>query len=262
MSSSTVIEPFLPGDPRAVEHFRSYGWVLIQDLSDVEVRELQVWVDDVAATFGEITPILHHREMTDGGPKLARSENFVTTHPGLWELLTQRLSTMASDLLGEQAVLYKEKINYKLAGGAGFSAHQDAPAYPFIDSHVSCMVAVDDANQENGCLEIVSGMHHRLLEVNDKGCIRDVDIEAMDWQFAPIRAGQTLWFHSLTPHRSGPNRSTRNRRALYPTYNALSEGDLREAYYSQKMQHLADAKSTDRVVLSLIGDFEGRPVNE
>ena len=43
-----------------------------------------------------------------------------------------RCSTPPSALLGEPAVLYKEKINYKLPGGAGYSAHQDAPAYPLI----------------------------------------------------------------------------------------------------------------------------------
>ena len=52
----------------------------------------------------------------------------------------------ASALLVEQAVLYKEKINYKLVGGAGYAPHQDAPAYPFIATHVSCMVAVDDGH--------------------------------------------------------------------------------------------------------------------
>jgi len=62
--------------------------------------------------------------------------------------MRQRLS-IAGALLGEPAVLYKEKINYKLAGGAGYAPHQDAPAYPFIDVHVSCMVAVDDSTERH-----------------------------------------------------------------------------------------------------------------
>lgn len=256
-----MLESFSPEDSRAVDHFRAHGWVLIQDLDVEEVRELQKWVDEIAETFGRDTVVLHHREMTDFGPKLARSENFVPVHVGLRELLMTRLATMASRLLGERAVLYKEKINYKLVGGAGFSPHQDAPAYPFIDSHVSCMVAVDDATLENGCLEIVSEMHHRLLETDDRGCIQDEQVKAMEWQGAPLQAGQTLWFHSLTPHRSSANRSTHDRRALYPTYNALTEGDLREAYYTEKLQRLAATERGERVVLSLIGDFEGRPVD-
>jgi hypothetical protein len=48
---------------------------------------------------------------------------------------------------------------------------------------------------------------------------------------------------------------------LYPTYNALSEGDLREDYYRQRAAELAVASpAADRVAVSLIGDFQGRPV--
>jgi ectoine hydroxylase-related dioxygenase (phytanoyl-CoA dioxygenase family) len=76
-----------------------------------------------------------------------------------------------------------------------------------------------------------------------------------------VRAGETLWFHSRTPHRSGPNRSSIARRALYPTYNAASEGDRREDYYRQKHAELAAQQpGADRVAVSLIGDFQGRPV--
>lgn len=261
MNHVVTITAFSPDDQAVVGHFHEHGWVLTDDLDADEVVELQRWVDEVADTFGASGSILHHREMTDFGPKLARSENFVPVHAGLRDLLTRRLVATASRLLGETAVLYKEKVNYKLIGGAGFSPHQDAPAYPFIDSHVSCMVAVDDATPENGCLEIVSGRHQHLLDMDERGCIVTSIVEDMVWQFAPIRAGQTLWFHSLTPHRSGANRSTRDRRALYPTYNALSEGDLREAYYAEKLERFAAAERGERVVLSLIGDFEGRPVD-
>ena len=158
-------------------------------------------------------------------------------------------------------MLYKEKINYKLPGGAGYAPHQDAPAYLFVDTHVSCMVAVDDATVDNGCLEVVSGMHHEVLALDDVGCIRADLVEQMDWAAVEVRAGQTLWFHSRTPHRSGANTSPTARRALYPTYNARSEGDLREDYYREKLAAFA-RRSADgsHTGVSLIGDFQGRPV--
>jgi ectoine hydroxylase-related dioxygenase (phytanoyl-CoA dioxygenase family) len=205
---------------------------------------------------------LHHRELTDRGPQLCRTEGFVPHHAGLRALLTEGpLLAIASALLGEPAVLYKEKINYKLAGGAGYAPHQDAPAYRFVHTHVSCMVAVDDALVANGCLEVVSGMHHELLPTDDAGCIRSDLVAAMTWAPVEVRAGDVLWFHSRTPHRSGPNRGETPRRALYPTYNALSEGDLRAAYYEQKARELASVASAGGAVpVSLIGDFQGRPV--
>src|SRR5260221_9126308 len=146
--------------------------------------------------------------MTEGGRQLCRTENFVPFNEGLRALLTTgAMLATASALLGEPAVLYKEKINYKLPGGAGYSPHQDAPAYPFVDVHVSCMVAVDDAAPGNGCLEVASASHGDVLPMDERGCIADDVVAELTWMPVPVQAGETLWFHSRTPHRSGANRS-------------------------------------------------------
>lgn len=253
---------FATADSAAVRHFAETGWLLTQTLDTTGAEDLRRWVDEVAAWPDDDGDWLHYRELTDDGPKLCRTENFVPHHPELRALLTSgHMTDVASALLGEAAVLYKEKINYKLAGGAGYSPHQDAPAYRFVDVHVSCMVAVDDATVDNGCLEVVSCAHAEVLPMDDRGCIRADIVASMTWMPVEVRAGETLWFHSRTPHRSGPNRSSTPRRALYPTYNGASEGDLRHAYYDQKLAELAAADGDlDRVPVSLIGDFEGRPV--
>jgi hypothetical protein len=48
---------------------------------------------------------------------------------------------------------------------------------------------------------------------------------------------------------------------MYPTYNALREGDLREAYYAQKSEEFRTrGDSGGNVQVSLIGDFQGLPV--
>lgn len=259
-NGSSTPHVYSPDDPGLAIHFAELGWVLTAEVAPAEARTLATWVDEIASWPDADGDWLHHRELTDDGPKLCRTENFVPHHAGMRSLLTERLVATASTLLGEPAVLYKEKINYKLRGGAGFSPHQDAPAYPFIDRHVSCMVAIDDATVENGCLEVVDSTHHELLPTDERGCIEHSFVNRMKWHPVELGAGQTLWFHSRTPHRSGANHSNRDRRALYPTYNALAAGDLREEYYRAKLAALAEQESTGRVVLSLIGDFEGRPV--
>ena len=247
--------------PESLDQFTAEGWVLTRLLEGASIEALNRWVDEVAAWPDAGDGWLQYRELTDGGPQLCRTENFVPFHDGLRTLLQSGvIVAAASQLLGEPAVLYKEKINYKLPGGAGYAAHQDAPAYRFVDTHVSCMVAVDDSLLGNGCLEVAAGMHHELLPTDDRGCIRADVAESLHWMPVEVRAGETLWFHSRTPHRSGPNESSVPRRALYPTYNALSEGDLRAAYYRQKREELAAGTDDGRVPVSLIGDFQGRPV--
>jgi hypothetical protein len=261
MSQATSIGA--PTDDQ-VAHFHETGWLLTRTLPADDVPTLQRWVDEVAAWPDGAGDWMHHRELTDEGPKLCRSENFVPFHDGLRDLLTAgSMLATASALLGEEAVLYKEKVNYKLAGGAGYAPHQDAPAYPFIASHISCMVAVDDATLENGCLEVVPGLHHEILRMDDGGCIHPDLVAAYEWVPVEVPAGWTLWFHSRTPHRSGPNASAVPRRALYPTYNARSEGDLRDDYYREKLARFAaeGGRADGKVQVSLIDDFQGRSVS-
>jgi hypothetical protein len=246
-----------------VEHFARTGWLLTRTLDEAGVAELRSWIDDVASWPDDGDGWMHHRELTDDGPQLCRSENLIPFHAGLRSLLTDgHLLRTASALLGQPAVLYKEKINYKLVGGAGYAPHQDAPAYPFIDAHVSCMVAIDDATEENGCLEVVESMHHEVLPRDETGCVHPDLVAEMSWRTVPVPAGCTLWFHSRTPHRSGPNQSSLPRRALYPTYNARAEGDLREAYYAEKLERFraAGGRADGKVQVSLIDDFQGRAV--
>ena len=243
----------------AVQEFDARGWVVLDVLPRSTRALLAAWAAEVAA-LSEPTGVWQHYEQTASGPQLCRSEHFVEAHPGLRDLLTRGpMLEAASALLGEPAVLYKEKINHKLPGGAGYRAHQDAPAYPMISNHVSAMVAIDDADAGNGGLEVVSGCFDRVLPLDDRGCV-DRSVEStLDWEPVSVPAGATLWFHSRTPHRSGPNRSSRPRRALYPTYNAAREGDRRAEYYAAKAAAFAAAPPGDRAMVSLIGDFEGRP---
>jgi hypothetical protein len=249
-------------DGDAIDHFAARGWLLTRTLEAAGAERVRDWVDEIEGWPDTDDRWLHYREMTDSGPRLCRTENFVPYHEGLRTFLTSGpMVDIAGALLGEPAVLYKEKINYKLPGGAGYSPHQDAPAYPFVATHVSCMVAVDDATIGNGCLEVVSAGHSEVLPVDGDGCIAADVAAGLAWEPVEVRAGETLWFHSRTPHRSGPNLSDRPRRALYPTYNAAAEGDLRADYYERKLAALASrAPDGERVAVSLIGDFQGRPV--
>ena len=242
-----------------IDAFARDGYVAIPGfLSSGDLDCLRGWVCDVEQ-WPERRGLLQHDEQTGGGVRRTRTENFSPLHDELRAQLTAgAVPAIAGQLLGEPAVLYKEKINYKHPGGAGFAAHQDAPAYPHVDVSVSCLLAVDDSTIENGCLELVSGMHHGLLPTDGDGCIRPDIAESLHWQTHPVSAGSLVWFHSHTPHRSGPNTSHTSRRALYLTYNAASAGDFHETYYRDKRAVLSAAAGdgeTQRV--SLIGHFQG-----
>lgn len=228
-------------------------------LAGDRLAEVRRRVDAVGIAADGERGLMQHYELAGEEVQICRSERLIEGDEVLRTLLTEgEMPRMAGVLLGEPAVLYKEKVNYKLAGGAGFAPHQDAPAYPFVDTHTTCMLAIDDATEENGCLEVVAGMHAEVLPVDDVGCIRDSLVGSMTWRHVPVAAGDLLWFHSRAPHRSGPNTSSARRRAVFCTYNAASQGDLRERYYAEKLAAFSAGPEGPRTRVSLIGDFQGR----
>lgn len=246
-----------------LDAFSRDGYLVVPGFLSAEgVARLQSWVEEVERWPDEPgVAWLQHDEHINGEVRRARTENFSPCHDDLRALLTTAaIPAMAGQLLGEAAVLYKEKINYKHPGGAGFAAHQDARAYTHIAVSVSCLLAVDDSTVENGCLEFVRGMHHELLPTDGDGCIHPDIAQELTWQSCPVAAGSLVWFHSHTPHRSAPNKSPASRRAVYLTYNAASDGDLHETYYRDKRAALsAAAAAGERGAqrLSLIGHFRG-----
>ena len=209
---------------------------------------------------------LQHYEQIGEEVRISRTENFLPFHKNMRILLTKgKLVQVISEALGERAVLYKEKINYKYPHGGGYAAHQDATAYDELSQHISCLIAVDPATRENGCLEMVEGEHQRgFIGPDERGLIPVDEANKMKWEPIELACGDILLFHSYAPHRSGINKTKAPRRAIYATYNALSEGDLREQYYQQKIAKLKvfRAEGGEKAGrISLIGHFQGKSVD-
>jgi hypothetical protein len=250
-----------------IEQFSDEGFLVCPEfLEPAQVDELRGWVEEIALWPTTLDRWEHRLERTAGGPVLARTENFLPYHAAIAAFLGEgRISAALSQLFGEPAVVFKEKINYKHPGGGGFAPHQDAAAYKFGAAHLTTLVAVDENSEENGCLWFAPGQHRRgLLAVDDKGCLPQTVADALDWTAAPVPPGGVVFFSSYAPHKSGPNASARSRRGLYVTYNRAAEGDLRSVYYEDRRRAIDefsrshDAGGPPRI--STIGHFQGRSV--
>lgn len=171
---------------------------------------------------------------------LCRMENIIDYHAG-WKgiIYNEKLMSILAELFDEPAILFKEKLNFKLPGGQGFTAHQDAPAFASFgqDFHITAMVSIDDTTLENGCLEMVHGKHKEgLLEMADDKVLSQNVIDALTWVPLETKSGDLVLFDSYIPHRSPTNKSEAPRRAAYITYNGQSQGDCRDAYYAHKRE--------------------------
>ncbi|EMC91894.1 hypothetical protein BAUCODRAFT_152254 [Baudoinia panamericana UAMH 10762] len=204
------------------------GYSIIRDLLTAsETEELQRWAQEMP--YEEIN--------SDGKRVLCRTENYAGSHAGLNALLRgEHLLSVLRELAGEDMVLFKEKINYKLAGSGGFAAHIDSTAYVQVKQikHLAILLAVDPSDLSNGGLEVVNGSHRLKVPIGADNCIEPSWIAQQTWTPVELKAGEALIFGSSLAHRSAANTSSQDRKALYATYNVASDGDLHDEYYRRR----------------------------
>ena len=228
-------------DAQSEAHFRRHGWVhLPRFLSDPDTRELVRWTDEIAGWPETPGRWMRYYERVGGEKVLARIENFVPYHDALAALLTTgRMLDLLSACCGERVVLFKDKINFKYPGGAGFTPHQDAPAYVNfgVEHHVTLMAPANPFTMENGCLVMaLDACERRILPQNPDGTVRAEVVDG--FASTPILAspGDVIVFDAWVPHWSARNTSNAPRRSYYMTFNPVSAGDHRAAYYARKRE--------------------------
>ncbi|CAG8319516.1 unnamed protein product [Penicillium salamii] len=233
-------EPSFALSAEQLQSFQDRGYLLVRGFfTPKESAQLQQWaseVHDLPCTPD--VPWMPYEEVNSRGQRvLSRTENFANSHSGFNGFLRgQRAASLLHQLAGEEMILFKEKINYKLAGSGGFAPHIDANAYTHVKNikHLTILAAVDEMNAANGGLEVVDGSHQMEIPLGEDRCITSEWVESNVWTPAELESGDLLVFGSYLAHRSGANVSPKDRRAIYATYNCATEGNLHEQYYSDR----------------------------
>ena len=161
----------------------------------------------VISEAGAITFTTHLVARSEGLRKLASSEPF---------------TSLCHDLVGPDVRLYWDQAVYKKPEKPRrFPWHQDN-GYTFVEpeAYLTCWVALTDATEDNGCPQVVPGLHrggtlrHRYVDPLGFECF-DGHLDAV---VAPVGAGGMVAFSSLTPHLTGPNLTDSVRKAYILQY--------------------------------------------
>jgi ectoine hydroxylase-related dioxygenase (phytanoyl-CoA dioxygenase family) len=221
--------------------FERDGFLVVPAMySQEEIDRLSNAIDELVENQREVGKAMNYFEKSLLEPEkqiLSRVEKFVDYQPVLKELVYQdKMLGRVSELFGEPAVLFKEKINFKMPGGGGFAAHQDIqPGWDdYCQFFISVLVTIDDSNEANGCLELSAGHHKRGLLGEKWKPLTDDELEGVEFVKAPMKPGDVAFFDCFVPHKSEPNLTSKPRRNLYLTYNKTSEGNHRDKYYADK----------------------------
>ena len=185
---------------------------------------------------------VHWRDREDG-PRVADRLDPVQERSAVLRELCEldALRLPAETLLGGSVFVLKDKLITKNPGTTGYGAHQDLPYWESAglsaDDVLSVAIAMDDMTPEHGPIELFPKLHKALLPTDESGL--DTHPDALREQgssyAAVMAAGDALYFHSLTPHRSATNRAATSRRIYMITY-ARDYGNREEVISNYKSE--------------------------
>jgi hypothetical protein len=226
---------------RQIDGFRRDGILVVREMyTRDEVRRMAGWIDELVAKprfKGAEMAYLEDSRSEPGARILSRIEKFAEPGTAFGEAVREKKMIEAVEaLLGGPAVLFKEKINFKLPGGGGFEPHQDIqPGWDdYAPYFISVAVAIDPSTIANGCLEVSAGHHTRGWLGERWKPLTEEQLAGVHFEPCEMAPGDVMFFDCYAPHQSQPNLTAHQRRNVYLTYNRAADGDHRERYFADK----------------------------
>ncbi len=231
--------------PEQIELFHRRGYIVIPGFFAADtVEAVSDWMDKLSKKdpASDEEAKYYERSPLTGESVLVRAEHiFGDFNVELAEkLMTPKAMGCLEELLGEPAVLFKEKVNYKAPGCRPDKLHQDQAAgwNAFCGFFVTMAMAVDENRKDNAALTFMSsGNYEKQLMTEEWKPITtdDPPYQPVDeYSLLEANPGDVIFFDSYVPHGSPANSSDRLRRNLFLTFNRVSHGDMRRRYYEEK----------------------------
>ena len=207
--------------------FARDGWVIIRNfLSPQEVAELE---QNLCRYIDQIVPGLLPPDAlyeTKGRPETLKHMQFMHKNDAFFAEFDRRnqYKGLAETLLGMPAVSQGVQYFNKPAGiGKQTPPHQDGYYFSLVPSEsLTLWFALDEVNEENGCLRYVPGSHKKGSRPHDLTSVLGFSQGIADWSKqdevrevkATAQPGDLLAHHCDTIHRADANLSPRSRRAV------------------------------------------------
>ncbi|MCA1595527.1 MAG: phytanoyl-CoA dioxygenase family protein, partial [Chloroflexi bacterium] len=212
-----------------VEQFKRDGYLRGgKVLDDDQVRVLQDEVGRVIDSFGGEGPqpvLCHNLSGQNNRPVWQIVNIWEASDPFHTLIHNQQIAQEMAQLTGASTLrIWHDQIQYKPAETGGVNMwHQDAPLWPILApmTEVTAWVALDDVDEENGCMSMVPGSHRWGNQIAFLNTLRSFDEmpssfegHTVEVRRCPVRKGEVHFHHALVWHGSHANNSGRPRRAI------------------------------------------------
>ena len=227
--------------PQQVEQFQEKGYLKIPHrlITDDHLDLLREHYDALFAkkrgTSGEGLRNLAVIGETEQDETADRSEEMLQIME-MWSydevyrqlLYHEPLLDIAESLIGPNIQLFHDQALYKPARHGGeVPWHQDNGYWRCTPANlVSIWMALDDADADNGCMNVIPGSHLETAPTHDRAVSERGQLPALlqanvdENRAAPVllKAGCGMVHHCMMLHQTNPNRSHRRRRAMVIHY--------------------------------------------
>jgi hypothetical protein len=211
--------------------FKTQGYLPdIKVLSDFQADKLLEELVDLSnpqSPGNELFHEYHSNESTDPNKILFHALGAWRIKPSFHDILwAPGFLIPASQLLGGAVRFWHDQLFCKPARHGGVVAwHQDYSYWTRTQpmQHLTCWIALDDANEENGCLHYIPQSHEwDLLPITGlagdmesiKSVLKPLQYDKFTPTPVPLKKGHATFHHPLTIHGSFENRSAFPRRAV------------------------------------------------
>lgn len=230
------------GDVISTEQIKAFernGFLIgIPLLNDVQLDALRNELAVILQPEQADNPLFyeyHSNESTDPNTRLFHALGAWRVSSAFHDLVFfGQLIRAAEQLLGSKVRFWHDQVFVKPSdNGAVVAWHQDYSYWTRTKpiAHLTCWIGLDDADEENGCVNYVPGSHKWPLLPRDhlagdmNAVFAYLDAEQMA-EFKPVpsilKAGYASFHHPMTLHGSYANRSGRPRRGV--VINLISDG--------------------------------------
>ena len=198
------------------------GFLKIPQLADPDqVRMLKTRVQELEQGEGDdrITRQVEPEVADTGDDAPLRKFHRVAVYDAVFQdyLTSGPVRNTLASILGPDFLIYSDIVFMKPAlVGSRQPYHQDRVLGYHIDdgaAMVGLWLALDPADEENGCLRFLPGSHKVRLTRDDFAWMeeRALSGQLMEEVLVPADPGDAILLNSLILHASEPNRSGRNR---------------------------------------------------
>lgn len=221
------------------QRFHDDGFLIARNFLNTEETQL---LGDIARADAELAASTYGRKDATGLPVTLALRNDLSDDIYSAIARNQRVVDTMERLLDGEVYHYHHKLILKepRVGGA-WEWHQDYGYWYhngcLLPDMGSCLIAIDRATQENGCLQVLRGSHKiGRIDHGKTGDQTGADLERVnvalarfELVYAELEPGDAIFFHANLLHRSDQNRSDHPRWALICCYNTKRNDPYKES---------------------------------